>query len=266
MLAIRSLSNRALLPCICLFATVLVLLPIAAKAQCKNWNASGQRYIYQDRQEHVIVITLEQNGRVLAGNASLEVEKRTMQGRVYGSIDKDTFTIEIAWPDKLTGVYKGVILPTGLMNGATYDKSNPKTQGVWRTWEPIKCGGAAPSIPFKITSEITAPTPPPPPIKRSGKMPKAQPAPPEMKAPGIIASQAVFTFPGAFTGFVILTWDGGPDHPYAEVWVKTNNGVETFVVEQGKGARQIPVQRGEWYEYILTDSGTTLATVKVLAY
>ena len=82
-----------------------------------------------------------------------------------------------------------------------------------------------------------------------------------MKVPGIVASQVVFPIPFQATGFVVLTWDGGPDHPYAEVWVRVNDGDETFVVEQGKGGRQVQVERGRRYLYILTDAGNTLSTV-----
>jgi hypothetical protein len=74
----------------------------------------------------------------------------------------------------------------------------------------------------------------------------------------------IFPHPSVSTGFTVLTWDAGLDHPYAEVWVKVNNGDEQFLVEQGKGLRQVPVERGKQYTYILTDAGKTLATVIVV--
>ena len=82
-----------------------------------------------------------------------------------------------------------------------------------------------------------------------------------MKVPGIVATQVLFPAPTSPTGLVVLTWDAGPDHPYAEVWFKVNGGDEVFVVERGKGSLQVPVERGRQYVYILTDAGTTLATV-----
>lgn len=96
-------------------------------------------------------------------------------------------------------------------------------------------------------------------------MPKSEPAPPKLNPPDIIASQIVFPFPGAPSGFAVLTWDGGTDHPYAEVWVKVNDGDEAFVVEQGSGTRQVIVERGKLYLYILTDSGKSLSTVSFSA-
>ena len=87
-----------------------------------------------------------------------------------------------------------------------------------------------------------------------------------MKVPGIVASQVIYQFPGAPAGSVVLTWDGGPDHPYAEVWFKVNNSDAAFLVEQGKGGRQVTVERGKSYTYILTDAGKTLATVGFTVY
>ena len=77
-------------------------------------------------------------------------------------------------------------------------------------------------------------------------------------APMITASQPI-----PVTGQVVLTCDGGKDHPYAEVWVKVDDGDETFIVEQGKGARQVTVEPGKTYLYILADAGKRLATVTV---
>ena len=264
-IATRSFLERrgGAILCGFVFTAVLALLPASGQAQCSNWNAGGQFYIYQDRLEKAILVTLKQNGTYLSGTASTKIGGRSVAGMAHGTLEGDNFSIQIAWPDNLTGVYKGRILPTGKMNGGTYDRSNPKIQQAWRTEEPLKCAPAAPAKPFKITSKITLP-PSPPPIRRSGKARPAKPAPPPppMKVPGIVASQVIFEPPYP-TGFVILTWDGGPDHPYAEVWVKVGEGDETFVVEQGKGERRVTVERNKTYLYILTDAGKTLSTDRV---
>lgn len=83
------------------------------------------------------------------------------------------------------------------------------------------------------------------------------------QTPNIAATQPHFP-PYSAIGFVILSWDAGKDHPYAEVWYRINNSDEIFLVEQGKGSQQMPVERGKYYTYILTDSGKTLATVTVV--
>jgi hypothetical protein len=80
----------------------------------------------------------------------------------------------------------------------------------------------------------------------------------------ITASPSVVTIPaGQTTGTTTLTWDAGPKHPYAEVWVTVDGGDEKKIVEQGKGSRQVQVRAGKIYRYILTDSGQELATTTV---
>lgn len=88
-----------------------------------------------------------------------------------------------------------------------------------------------------------------------------------MKVPGILVSQVIYPHDRNPVGFTILTWDSGPDHPYAEVWFSIGGpGVPpVFLVEQGKGSRQIPVERGKYYIYKLTDAGKTLAEVAFVA-
>src|ERR1051326_3243525 len=46
-----------------------------------------------------------------------------------------------------------------------------------------------------------------------------------------------------------LEWDGGKDHPYAEVWVRVDQNDETFIVEQGRGSRNATVELGKNYEF-----------------
>jgi hypothetical protein len=69
--------------------------------------------------------------------------------------------------------------------------------------------------------------------------------------------------PGQTSGAVTLVWDGGKDHPYAEVWVRVDQNDETFIVEQGKGTRNATVQLGRSYEFKLSDSNVLLASVRV---
>lgn len=69
--------------------------------------------------------------------------------------------------------------------------------------------------------------------------------------------------PGQTSGTVTLVWDGGKNHPYAEVWVRVDQNDETFIVEQGKGTRNATVQLGRSYEFKLSDSNVLLASVRV---
>jgi hypothetical protein len=83
-------------------------------------------------------------------------------------------------------------------------------------------------------------------------------------APFIIADNNPVVIPaGQTSGTVTLEWDGGPKHPYAEVWVRVDENDETFIVEQGRGSRNVTVELGKNYEFTLSDSNVLLASVKV---
>jgi hypothetical protein len=246
------------------FAAVMVLLPTSAQAQCSNWDASGSWYIVQGNPSFYIRLELDQKGRVLTGRTTqgkldknLERYEQTI-GTVDGTIDGDKFYVQIFWTKGDTGVYNAKVLPSGRLDGEGYEKRSPNVRVPWHSEGVLKCAPLPPSA-------IPQSTPPrPKQTQSSGKAKKTEPAPPPppMKVPGIVASQVIFEPPYP-TGFVILTWDGGPDHPYAEVWVKVGEGDETFVVEQGKGERRVTVERNKTYLYILTDAGKTLSTDRV---
>jgi hypothetical protein len=70
---------------------------------------------------------------------------------------------------------------------------------------------------------------------------------------------------GQASSTTTLEWDGGGDHPYAEVWQQVDNTDETFVVESGKGTRQMTVEVGKTYIFKLSDAGEVLASVTVTA-
>lgn len=90
-------------------------------------------------------------------------------------------------------------------------------------------------------------------------LPANPPAP-----PGVSGGPSIRANPANVTGgSTTLTWDGGSEHPYAEVWVGIDGGDPIFVVEQGKGSRRVTVDAGKTYRYVLTDSGQDLATVTV---
>lgn len=83
-------------------------------------------------------------------------------------------------------------------------------------------------------------------------------------APFIIADNNPVVVPaGQTSGTVTLEWDGGPKHPYAEVWVRVDQNDETFIVEKGRGNRNETVELGKSYEFKLSDANVLLASVKV---
>jgi len=86
----------------------------------------------------------------------------------------------------------------------------------------------------------------------------------ERATPYIYAlSNPIVTPPDQTSGTVTLVWDGGKDHPYAEVWIRVDQNDETFIVEQGKGTRNEKVELGRSYEFKLSDANVLLASVRV---
>jgi hypothetical protein len=240
-----------------LIAILLVWMPAPVAAQCAKWDASGTWEIKQQGLKYGILVTLQQNGRALNGYAHISTNKHYGPVNADGVIDGDDLTLQIFWQDGSVGVYNAKFLPSGRLDGTGYEKKTPNITHMWHSQNPLKCGAA------QQVSTAKSPQPPPKPIKRSGRAQKT--APPAMKVPGIITSQVVYPYPNTNMGFVVLTWDAGPDHPYAEVWYKVNNSDDIFLVELGKGSRQVPAERGRLYTYILTDAGKTLATVSFVA-
>src|SRR5206468_2677319 len=97
--------------------------------------------------------------------------------------------------------------------GETWPKGDPAQAVKWHTDEVFRS-----VLPI---GRPAAPTPPRPP-RSSGKMKvESTSAPPTPKTPWIVATRAVFPAPGVATGFVVLTWDAGPDHPDAELRIQT---------------------------------------------
>ncbi len=255
---------------ILVLAAITILPTISAIAQCSTnaWTIAGQFLtINQVGQKHPIKLTVQQNGRTITGTAAHTIETpggllkfggiETLAGQVSGTINGSGFSIAIAWSNGKTGIYDAVIVPGGSLDGKAYEKSSPKVLHVWHSFSAVMC---LPPAPVSKTPPAQTPKPKPTPVPA----PKPAPAPVPMKVPGIVASQVIFPVPFASIGFVILTWDGGSNHPYAEIWFKINNGPDTFLVEKGKGSIQRPVERGIVYTYILTDAGETLDTVTVV--
>lgn len=239
-----------------LFAVAFMLSPLSVQAQCGQGDISGE-WNLKIGDEGAIESTLEltQSGMKVSGEAQLWTTPNLFEkGKVKGDVTGDKVEFYINWVNEhgvrateFPSVYEhfeGTIGSDGKMGGQAYIFT--LTGGVnvnWSSDRPMKCLyktvhrlGTKPSTPTPTTTPTTA------------------------IAPMITASQVI---PTGQTGQTVLTWDGGKDHPYAELWVKVNDGDETFIVEQGKGARQVTVEPGKTYLYILADAGKRLATVTV---
>jgi hypothetical protein len=232
-----------------LFAVAYLLSPSSVEAQCEQWEiASNWNAVFATVRTYEMLENLTQSGTEISGKARIQATYNPYQkgGKVTGHLQGDKVSISIEWrsPDVsaiFTETFEGTIGPDGNFGGQAYVTAIAGVVQVgWSSDTPMKCL-------YK-------------PIHHLGVKPTT---PTTVIVPMITASQTNLVIPSGQTGQTVLTWDGGKDHPYAEVWVKVDDGDETFVVEQGKGTRQVTVEPGKSYLYILTDASKRLATVTV---
>lgn len=235
--------RKIMLTKIGVFVLVLPLLSSSARAQCTQWDVSGGWKIEVfsgARKGYVANTSFRQSGKNLSGKVT---DSGSTTGTVKnGMSDGDTFNVYILWDGKSADgsnaeVYVGKIAPNGMIAGTALLIGDRTQNAEWSSDRSMKCiAGSLKTLPPGGYGAVT-------------------------KVPGILT----YTKPGQKPGTKTLSWDAGPDHPYAEVWVKVDDGEETFVVEQRKGKREITVENGKSYLYILTDSGKRLAAVVVNA-
>ena len=279
-----------------LCALAFALSASSVRAQCAQWDVSGQWELQQSN-GFTVQVDLHQNGKTVTGTASFTYVKpaggvlgafqggdpATQRGSFSGNISGDDFYGQIGWTSGSVGIYRGKVGAQGRIDGTMYDKGAPSSRATWFSGEFMKCAGApaanvpAPGVnPIRKTGKAKLATPAPTvnPIRKTGKARPGNPVTPDAApqaenssgAPRIGAMPQVVRIPAGQTqGTANLAWDGGKDHPYAEVWVKVDGEDSKFVVEQGKGAKVVKVEAGKTYQYILTDSGQQLATVTVQA-
>ncbi len=257
-----------------LFTVLFALSPSPVKAECAQWDVSGDWRMKQNN-GFTVRLSLSQDGKNITGTAT-HFQGGTHSARALsGNIEGEDFYVTIYWKSASggpgpSGVYRGKVGSSGRLDGTTYDAAHPGSKATWFSSRAMTCADAtaveptnpAPK-PIEKSGKIPA-NPPPKPIKNSGKIPQTQSS---AAAPTITARPILVTIPaGEFEGTVTLTWDGGPDHPDARPWFKeSSQGEEVMVADQGKGTRRLPVERGKNYRFILKDSGQELARAVVIS-
>jgi hypothetical protein len=273
-----------------LFGAICVLVPSVVEAQCPQWDVSGS-WTIQQSDGYTVQINLQQTGKKLTGKASYFYDIRRSGDRTFGAkypsangsasgnIGGADFYCEIKWETGPVGVYTATVSPGGRIHGTLYDKSNPnRSKATWFSTDLMHCGErkTAGSNGSAALNNLTFSVPGPVIAKYQTPQPPAQSSPKRVishkgkgrtdaAAPAAVPNIIAFNKPGQTPGTQTLTWDGGPDHPNAAVWVKVDGADETKVVEQGKGTRQVTVEPGKTYQYVLTDAGQQLATTTVKA-
>lgn len=249
-----------------LIAGLAALFACSAGAQCTQWDVSG-KWSESQSDGYKVYLDLQQSNGILSGNAKygyvvnhgkiLGVIQQggdpvTVTGTVSGKIVGNEYYAEITWKGRGKGIYHGKVSSNlGILSGNVHDFYDPKASATWSSDRGMNC--------------IAAPPPPPPQQSRSAAIAASTPKPIHLTGggrviphiPGIIASPVV-------SDSTTLRWDGGADHPYAEVWVKIGSADETKILEKGKGSMPYKIEHGKRYLFILTDAGVRLATVQVV--
>jgi hypothetical protein len=243
-------------------------------ARPPNWDVGGEWQLSQSDGK-TVTLTLKDNEGDFRGSATVGKPNAPgyTHGKVEGFVTGDTFSARVTWAATLVtkadwvADYSGTIGPQGMILGSV--KGGPSIQQNWSSLTAMTRLSA-----MEQTAESAKPPrfTPMKNLRGVGAARGAEPPPAEQRAPSatgvprIAANPIVVSIPaGESEGTTTLAWDGGADHPYAEVWVKVDDGDETKVVEQGKGNRTMTVKAGKTYTYILTDAGQQLATVRVRA-
>ena len=249
------IRTKGLLNYAILVLVVTLLATFQARAQCGQRDISGYWKLEIVDSAATESMDLKQAGPTVSGRASANggVDLVDFYGSVTGNVDGDKVHLSVDWTkDKytMTESFDGAFGPDGGITGKGRVWSLSGNIPVqWKSDRPMKC--------LYNT------------VKRLGTKPsnpagQAQQPPSTSKAPWITAAPNNIALPyGIGVGQTTLIWDGGNDHPYAEVWVKVDGQDETKVLERGKGTLPVVVVPGKTYVYILTDAGTTLATVTV---
>jgi hypothetical protein len=243
-------------------------------ARPPNWDVGGEWQLSQSDGK-TVTLTLKDNEGDFRGSATVGKPNAPgyTHGKVEGFVTGDTFSARVTWAATLVtkadwvADYSGTIGPQGMILGSV-NRGTPSQQS-WSSLTEMKRTDG---------NGETADSATPPRFNRMNRLRGVgsapgtatpaddQPAQSGAGVPRIAASPTKVTIPsGRALGSTTLTWDGGADHPYAEVWVEEDGGDATKIVEQGKGSRTVNVEPGRTYKYILTDAGEELATVTVRA-
>ena len=234
-----------------LVLSMVILATIHAEAQCGQRNVSGSWKIQIKGSSATEVVDLKQSGDTVTGQVSTEVSANLIApfAAVTGNVDGEKIRLRVEWTNDRYTIresFDGTFAEDGRITG---------TGQIW---------ALAGTVPVEWTSDRSMPCL----FKRVGSLGVKRTDPggsaPTNRSVFIAAApNNIILPPGVGIGQTTLAWDAGPDHPYAEVWVRVDGQDATKVLERGKGSLPVVVEPGRSYLYILTDAGTTLATVTV---
>jgi hypothetical protein len=243
----------------------LAALPSPADAACPHWDVSDI-WIAKQSNHHDVEFILSQDGTRIWGTAreTRDIPRIQIEGTMIGN----QFSVTVFWSGGTQGVYRVIVDSKGKLAGTTYDKNNPSSRATWVASRAMKCRPelaappssppqpkpSVPPAPLQTRERATERTPPPPPIEST----------PVTSATIKAVPQLVSIPDGKEEGFSRLVWSAGNQHPNAQLMVKVDGGDEEVADPQSKGSRNVRVEAGRTYLYMVVDAGKRLAAVTVL--
>jgi hypothetical protein len=237
------------------FLLLYMLLHSSVAAQCGQRDIGGTWDIWISGTKAVERLNLTQSGTNLSGRADLQTPLNPYKdgGKVTGHVEGEKVTFVISWRNDsstITESFTGTFGQDGTIRGQARIWALAGSVDVeWTSDRAMKCL-------YNAVKRLG--------VKPSNPADQAGPTASTSEVPWIVATpNNIFLPRGIGVAQTTLMWDGGIKHPYAEVWVKVDDQNETKLLERGKGTLPVVVVPGKTYLYILTDAGTTLATVTV---
>ena len=235
-----------------LVVAVTLLAAFQARAQCGQRDVSGSWKIQIKGSAATEVVDLKQSGSTVTGRVGTEVSTNVVAtfATVAGNVDGEKLRLRVEWTNDRYTIrenFEGTFAEDGRVSG---------TGQIWALAGPVMI-------------EWTSDRPMPCLFKKVGGLgvkrtdPAGGSGSTNRSVFIVAAPNNILLPPGVGIGQTTLAWDAGPAHPYAEIWVRVDGQDATKVLERGNGTLPVVVEAGKTYIYILTDAGTTLATVTV---
>jgi hypothetical protein len=143
-----------------------MLMATRAQAECRQWDVSGRWHFVQSNGMSPEIF-LQRSRNTLTGNARFPDPQNppfSVQGSIDGSLDGDRVELTVYWDSGQVGVYSGRISMSGLIEGTTFDKTDPGARATWTgdrnatcTFDPAEVSNGKPVMALGRVQPTTEP-------------------------------------------------------------------------------------------------------------
>jgi hypothetical protein len=134
--------KRRILRLALFFSVFLSVSATTSIAQCRQWDVGGKWTLTQAKNT-VLFLNLSQNGNSITGQVTNTVNRggklTTYTASVDGSVNGNSFNVQMYWSGETIGVYNGTINNQGRIEGTTHDRKNPSAKVNWFSNSFMRC-------------------------------------------------------------------------------------------------------------------------------